>query len=381
MPVPTLVRLVSAVGRRTGAVGIAGRDAAGVRASRADRPPRALAAVAGLVMGRPSPRVVVSRTATTSGVPLAVLVPPAAPGTVLPVVVHLHGGGWVQGGTEDTPWWAAALAEALPAVVVSVDYRLAPEHPFPAGLDDCLDAVRWVAAHPDRLGVPVRTERLALVGDSAGANLAAVVSARLRDEPRPDDPVVAHQGLVYPATDARLGTPSMAANAQAPILSRADVDRFLQLYTEGTDVQVEDPWLSPLLAPSLEGLPPTTVLTAEHDPLRDDGTLYARRLAAAGVRVRLTDYPGAVHGFLSLAGVDRVRSRQAVAELAAAIGPDLHGTDLHGTDLHDTDPHDAEPDDTDLHDTDLHDTDRHDAEPDRAVDGADRTPGDGEDDA
>ena len=317
---------MSALARRAGAVGVAGRDAADVRASRGVRPPPVLAALAGLVMGRPSPRVRVARTATGSGVPLAVLVPPAGPGAVLPVVVHLHGGGWVQGGTEDTPWWAAALAEALPAVVVSVDYRLAPEHPFPAGLEDCLDAVRWLAASPDALGAGVRTDRLALVGDSAGANLAAVVSARLRDEPRPGDPVVVHQGLVYPATDARLRTASMTVNAHAPILGRADVDRFLELYTEGTGVDVEDPWLSPLLAASLAGLPPTTVLTAEHDPLRDDGTLYAAALAEAGVRVRLTDYPGAVHGFLSLAGVDRVRSRQAVAELVAAIGPDLHGT-------------------------------------------------------
>jgi acetyl esterase len=223
---------------------------------------------------------------------------------------------------EETPWWVAALAEALPAVVVSVGYRLAPEHPYPAALEDCLEAVRWVAAHPEHVGAGarVRTDRLALVGDSAGANLAAVTSARLADQPAPGDPQVVHQALVYPATDARLSTPSMAANARAPILGRGDVDRFLELYTAGTGVDVRHPWLSPLLAPSVAGLPPTTVLTAEHDPLRDDGTRYARRLAEAGVRVRLTDYPGAVHGFLSLAGIERVRSRQALAELVAPSG-------------------------------------------------------------
>lgn len=303
-----------------------------MRASRQREDSRLVRGAAALVLGVPSSRVRVRRAVTGSGVPLAVLTPPSPPGTALPVVVHLHGGGWVVGDVEETPWWVAALAEALPAVVVSVGYRLAPEHPFPAALEDCLEAVRWVAAAPHHVGAGarVRTDRLALVGDSAGANLAAVTSARLRDEPRPGDPVVVHQGLVYPATDARLGTASMAARADAPILSRADVDRYLELYTAGTGVDVEHPWLSPLLASSLAGLPPTTVLTAEHDPLRDDGTAYARRLAAAGVRVRLTDYPGAVHGFLSLAGVDRVRSRQAVAELVAALRPDLTGDGEHG---------------------------------------------------
>ncbi|MFC3687762.1 alpha/beta hydrolase [Aquipuribacter hungaricus] len=334
LPAPLTVRLVSALGRRTGAVGVAGRDADQVRASRGPARSRTARAVQALVLGAPSPRVRVHRRATWSGVPVAVHTPPVVPGTVLPVVVHLHGGGWAQGGIDDTPWWVAALAEALPAVVVSVGYRLAPEHPFPAAVDDCLEAVRWVAASPGAVGSGsrVRTDRVALVGDSAGANLAAVTSARLRDEPLPGDPRVVHQGLVYPATDARLLTGSMAANAHAPVLGRADVDRFLELYTDGTGVDVEDPRLSPLLAASHAGLPPTTVLTAEHDPLRDDGRLYAERLAAAGVRVRLTDYPGAVHGFLSLAGLDQVRSRQAVAELVAAIRPDLCGAPAGGPD-------------------------------------------------
>ncbi len=325
LPVPLLTRVVAAAGRRAGAVGIAGRRLPDVRArERGPRTPARRAAEA-LVLGRASPRVRVHRAATASGVALAVLTPPVAAGTVLPVVVHLHGGGWVLGGVDETPWWVAALAEAIPAVVVSVDYRLAPEHPFPAGLDDCLEAVRWVGAHPEQVGAQarVRTDRLAVVGDSAGANLAAAVSARLRDEPRSDDPHVVHQGLVYPATDARLTTPSMADNAEAPFLTRADVDRFLALYTDGTGVPVEHPWLSPLLAPTVVGLPATTVLTAEHDPLRDDGTRYARRLTEAGVRVRLTDYPGAVHGFISLAGIERVRSRQAVTELATALRGDL----------------------------------------------------------
>lgn len=328
LPVPLRVRLVSSIGRRTGAVGVAGRDVARLRASRAVRPPALLRRVEAAVLGAPWPAATVHRATTGSGVPLAVATP-WAPSGGLPVVVHLHGGGWVLGDVEETPWWVGALAAAVPAVVVSVGYRLAPEHPFPAAVDDCLEAVRWVAANPGAVGhdAQVRTDRLGLVGDSAGANLCAVTSARLRDEPEPGDPHVAHQGLVYPATDATLSSPSMTANARAPFLSRADVDRFLELYTAGTGTPPDHPWLSPLLAPSLAGLPPTTVLTAEHDPLRDDGVRYAAGLRAAGVPVRHTDYPGAVHGFVSLAGLDRVRSRLAVAELAAGLRADLAAGD------------------------------------------------------
>lgn len=325
LPPSLAVRLVSAVGRRLGAVGIAGRDATQVVASRDRTLPGWLVPVQELVLGRPSDRVRVTTARTPGEVGLAVHTPAVPPGTELPLVVHLHGGGWVTGGVDEVPWWVAALAEAVPAVVVSVDYRLAPEHPFPAGVQDCLDAVRWVAAHPEHVGrlARVRVDRLALVGDSAGANLAAVTAARLRDEPADGDPVVVHQALVYPAVDATLSSPSVAGNARAPILGRADVEQFLALYTDGTGVATTHPWLSPLHTGSLAGLPPATVLTAEHDPLRDDGTRFAEALGAAGVPVRLTDYPGAVHGFLSVAGLDRVRSRHAVAEIAAALRPAL----------------------------------------------------------
>jgi len=329
LPVSRVVRLVSVLGRASGAVGVAGRDVSALRAARTAEPSRLERAVSARVLGAASAAVRAHRRVTGSGVALAVLTPPVPPGTVLPVVVHVHGGGWAMGDIEETPWWVAALAEGLPAVVVSVGYRLAPEHPFPAALEDCLDAVRWVAAHPEHVGggARVRTGRLALVGDSAGANICAVTSMRLRDEPRSGDPQIVHQGLVYPSTDARLTSGSMARNRCAPILGRADVDRFLELYTSGTGVDVDDPWLSPLHAASFSGLPPTTVLTAEHDPLRDDGSRYAEALRSAGVPVRHTDYPGAVHGFISLAGIDRVRSRQAVAELVASIRADLHAQD------------------------------------------------------
>ncbi|MFC5379782.1 alpha/beta hydrolase [Aquipuribacter nitratireducens] len=242
-------------------------------------------------------------------------------GTELPVVVHLHGGGWALGDVEPTPWWVAALTLAVPAVVVSVAYRLAPEHPFPAGLEDCVHAVRWTAAEPGRVGAGarLRTGSLCLVGDSAGGNLAAATAARLRDEPAPGDPVLAAQVLVYPALDATLTSPSVARNATAPFLTAQDLRRFVGLYLDGTGTDPADPRVSPLRDRDLRGLPPTHVLTAEHDPLRDEGLAYAARLRAAGVPVRATDHPGAVHGFLSTAGLGRQRARHALGEVAAFL--------------------------------------------------------------
>ncbi|WP_336924152.1 alpha/beta hydrolase [Aquipuribacter sp. SD81] len=324
LPVDPLVRLLDAAGRRVGGVGIAGRDPA---AARAAVPGPVVGRVLDAVYDRPDPTVRRHDVRTAEGVRLAVHTPPVAAGTRLPVVVHIHGGGWVLGGVDDTPWWVAALARAVPAVVVSVDYRLAPEHPFPAGADDCLAAVRWCARHPEHVGsgTLVRTDRVGLAGDSAGANLCAVTSARLRDEPRAGDPVVAAQVLVYPALDATLASPSVARNAHAPFLSLADMRAFVAHYLDGTGTAPQDPLVSPLHVADLAGLPPTTVLTAEHDPLHDEGVAYAQRLRAAGVPVRHTDYPGAVHGFLSTAGLGRTRARHALDEVAAALRQELDG--------------------------------------------------------
>ena len=210
----------------------------------------------------------------------------------LPVVVYLHGGGWVLGsvGAADAP--CRALANAAPCVVVSVDYRRAPETKFPGPLRDCVSAVRWVASHAAGYG---GSDRLVLLGDSAGGNLAAATSMVLRDE---HGPKVAAQVLLYP-TLAPASTSQFASYrtyADGPLITRRELDWFWGLYLRGPE-DAADPLAAPLHALDLAGLPPTTIVVPELDPLHDEGVLYAQRLEAAGVAVRLLEIAGAAHGF------------------------------------------------------------------------------------
>jgi acetyl esterase len=182
---------------------------------------------------------------------------------------------------------------------VSVDYRLAPEHPFPAGVDDCWAALQWVGEHAAELGGD--PDRIAVAGDSAGGNLAAVMAQLARDN---GGPALAFQLLWYPTTAADLSLPSFTENADAPILDRDVIDAFLLWYIPGADIS--DPTMLPVtLAPAnaadLSGLPPAYIGTAEHDPLRDDGAHYAKLLKAAGVTVELRNEPTMVHGYASFA--------------------------------------------------------------------------------
>jgi acetyl esterase len=217
----------------------------------------------------------------------------------LPCVVYLHGGGWVLGSPAGYDPLCSALAGEARVVVVSVDYRLAPEHPAPQGLLDCVDAVRWAAASGDRLGW--RPTRLGIAGDSAGGNLAAVVTHVLRDEGGAD---LRHQALLYPAVDASMSLPSVSEHALAPILTRADMEVFLDHYvgTEPEALDRLDPRISPLHADDHSRLPPALVVTADLDPLRDEGIAYARLLEQAGVEVRHVHQLRAPHGFLSFPG-------------------------------------------------------------------------------
>jgi acetyl esterase len=228
-------------------------------------------------------------------IPVRVYVP-AGDGP-LPVLVYYHGGGWVIGNidTHDVP--CRALANRSGVIVASVDYRLAPEYVFPAAVDDAYAAAVWAAEKAGEFGGD-RT-RLAVGGDSAGGNLSAVVCqlAKARGGPR-----IAFQLLVYPATDRHDDSPSMRENALGPLLTRAWIEWFYGHYLLGPEDGL-DPRMSPLRAVDLSGLPPALVITAEYDPIRDQGAAYARRLREAGVSVEHVDYPGMIHGFFQMGGV------------------------------------------------------------------------------
>ncbi|GAA2162384.1 alpha/beta hydrolase [Pedococcus bigeumensis] len=234
----------------------------------------------------------------------------------VPVVVFVHGGGFVRGNVVVYDPLCTHLAARVRAVVVSVDYRLAPEHRAPTAAFDVTDAIAWVADH----GVALRadTSRIALCGDSAGGNLTAVAAQQLRD--RGGSPVV-HQALLYPATDMTLASPSIAQNAGAPMLTRASIVTFRELYAP-TGSDWRDPLLSPLFGEHA-GLPPTLVQTADLDPLRDDGVRYADALEAAGVSVRLTNYVRVPHGFASIPGMVP-SSAQHRAELVGELRRHLY---------------------------------------------------------
>lgn len=230
-----------------------------------------------------------------------------------PALVYFHGGGWVVCNLDTHDEVCRAIARQSGAVVVSADYRLAPEHKFPAPLEDVCAAALWVAANAERLGIDAR--RIAVGGDSAGGTLAAVVALRCRDE---GGPALALQVLVYPVTNlAAFDTASYREFAEGYHLSRAQMEWFRGHYLARPE-DAAHPHASPLLAPDLGGLPPALVITAECDPLRDEGEAYAERLVAAGVPVTLTRYPGTIHPFFSLAGV-LPEGREAIAQVATAV--------------------------------------------------------------
>jgi acetyl esterase len=271
------------------------------------------------LFGRPAPGVTwADREVPGRDGPIRVRVhrPPGAR-QPLPVVMHFHGGGWTIGTLDGSDWICSHVARDARAVVVSVQYRLAPGHPYPAPVHDCYDATAWVAAHADELGG--RGDRLAVMGDSAGGNLAAVVCLMARDL---DGPAIAHQALAYPATDLELDSPSIAEKPDEPILSRADIETFLRCYL-GEHGDPADPYLSPLRADDLSGLPPALVQTAEHDPIKDDGFRYAEALRRAGVPVRYTEYLGQPHGYLTLPGACRA-APQALWEVSHELRVHLH---------------------------------------------------------
>jgi acetyl esterase len=212
--------------------------------------------------------------------------------------VCFHGSGFVLCSLDTHDGMCRNLCAGAGCVVASVDYRLAPEHKFPAGIEDCLYATRWAAAHAAELGA--NPMRIAVAGDSAGANMAAVTALRVRDE---GGPTLCGQLLLYPVTDYHTpGTPSYEENAEGYGLTRDTMQWFWAHYLSD-DSEGRHPHASPLRAPDLSGLPPALVITAEYDPLRDEGEFYAERLRTAGVPIALTRYDGVNHGFMFWVGV------------------------------------------------------------------------------
>jgi acetyl esterase len=229
-----------------------------------------------------------------------------------PALVYYHGGGWVIGDLYTHDGLCRSLANAARCAVLSVDYRLAPEWKYPVPVDDSYAALKWAVADAARLGIDPR--RIAVGGDSAGGNLATVVALMAREQ---KGPTLVHQVLIYPVTDHDLNTRSYVENATGYVLTREGMRWFWSHYL-ARDVQGREPQASPLRAPSLAGLPPALVITAEYDPLRDEGEAYAARLRDAGVPVTLTRYPGMFHGFVRMTKfLDQART--ALDEIAGAL--------------------------------------------------------------
>ena len=229
-----------------------------------------------------------------------------------PVLVYFHGGGWVIGNLEAYDPTCRALTNAAGCIVVAMEYRLAPEHKFPAAPEDCYAALQWVATHAAAIGGD--PTRLAIGGDSAGGNLTAVVAQMVRDR---GGPHLVYQLLVYPVTDYNFDTASYRENADGYLLTKDAMvwfwNHYLRSAADGSNLLA-----SPLRAQNLRGLPPALILTAEFDPLRDEGEAYAARLREAGVPVTLKRYNGMIHGFFSLGAVFD-QGKQAMAEAAAGL--------------------------------------------------------------
>jgi len=237
---------------------------------------------------------------------------PAGPDGPRPVLVYFFGGGWTLGSLDTSDAVCRRLANSASCLVVSVGYRLAPESKFPAAVEDCFAATAWVAAHGDEIGAD--PTRLAVGGDSAGGNLAAAVTLLARERGGVD---LAGQLLVYPNTDYLADTESMRESTDEALFNRRSVACYWEHYLSTPD-DGANPLVAPLRAASLAGLPPALVITAEYDPLRDEGERYADRLAQAGVPVQATRYDGMAHGFFTMVGT-LDGAKRAIAEAAGAL--------------------------------------------------------------
>lgn len=274
----------------------------------------------GSAQGKPPPvGQVIDRMleATDRFIPVRIYRPAGQEGVKLPIYVHYHGGGWVLGDLDSHDILCRNLCIQSGALVISVDYRLAPEHQFPAALDDAWDSVCWIAANGDELDAD--TSRLAVGGDSAGGTLAATVCRRARDEGGPD---IRLQVLVYPVTDMTLSHPSMTEHGVGYNLTQEIMVWFRDLYLPNQETQ-SDPDASPLFADDFGNLPRAFIIAAGFDPLRDEAKAYADALSSAGVEAEHVCYDGMIHGFLNMPAVlddGRHATSRAAAAIKGALG-------------------------------------------------------------
>lgn len=230
-----------------------------------------------------------------------------------PLLLYFHGGGWVIGGPDEYQGMTSNLCEQSGCVVVVPDYRLAPEHPFPAAVEDCYAALEWAAEHAAEIGAD--PDRIAVAGDSAGGNLATVCALLARDG---NGPKISFQGLVYPVTSDMKGDyPSYRKHGEGHLLTARSMAYFKRHYL-GADTEVTDFRAAPMLANDLSGLPPALVMVAGFDPLHDEGIAYAEKMGAAGVHVMVSEYPTLAHAFISMSGAIDC-ARLCVSQLATAV--------------------------------------------------------------
>jgi len=265
--------------------------------------------VTDLIFGKTPPGVAVTNRSVPGpdgDIPVRVYRPVRSAAGPRPLVVYYHGGGFVFGYLRMGDWLCGQVASRVGAVVVSVDYRLAPVHRFPAAVEDSYAALSWVAANS--AGEVGAGGPLGVMGESAGGTLSAVMCLLARER---GGPAISHQALIYPATDMT----AARGDVRMPFLSGDEMAAYRRMYL-GPDGDPANPWASPLLAKDHEGLPSALIQVAEHDPLRDDGMRYAAALRAAGVPVRVTEYVGMPHGFMNFPGLCR-SAPQALSELCA----------------------------------------------------------------
>lgn len=271
-----------------------------------------------LMSGRPAPvGEIVDRTMAGPAGPLRIRIyrPAHSVARLLPTVLYFHGGGWVIGSLEGYDLACRYFCARSGCAIVAVDYRLAPEHKFPAAIDDGVAAFRWLATEAASLGLD--PDRIVLAGDSAGGTIAAVAAQELRGEPRP--PCL--QWLIYPATDLRGDTLSHKSCGEGFLLTQADMDWFRGQYLN-TPAEVDDPRASPLRAVDLAGVAPALVFTTGFDPLRDEGRAYTERLSAAGVKTIHREFDTLIHGFVGMRGALQAAAR-AMDDMVAGLRHEL----------------------------------------------------------